>query len=87
MKALAKLANIVELIDLELTKNHVFGYGILRRKNLLNLVNNHEGNISELEVLLTFNQVLLGVNSLHSQNPQIIHKDLKIEKILRNEKL
>ncbi len=50
-------------------------------------MNNHEGNISELEVLLTFNQVLLGVNALHSQNPQITHKDLKIEKIFRNEKL
>ena len=50
-------------------------------------MNNHEGNISELEVLLIFNQVLLEVNAMHSQNPQIIHKDLKIEKIIRNEKL
>ena len=48
---------------------------------LLDLVNNHEGNIS----LLIFNQVLLGVNATHSQKPTIAHRDLKIENILKKE--
>ena len=50
---------------------------------LLDLVNNHEGNISEVEALLIFNQVLLGVNAKHSQKPPIVHRDLKIENILK----
>ena len=50
---------------------------------LLDFVNKHEGNISEVEALLIFNQILLGVNAMHSQKPPIAHRDLKIENILK----
>ena len=83
-KELSKFGNIVELVDFEFTENHAYVVmELCEEGTLLDLVNNHEGNISEAEALLIFNQVLLGVNAMHSQKPPIAHRDLKIENILK----
>ena len=86
-KELSKFGNIVELIDFEFTEKNVFiVMELCEEGTLLDFINNHEGNISEVEALLIFNQILLGVNAMHSQNPPIAHRDLKIENILKKKK-
>ena len=86
-KELSKYGNIVELIDFEMTEKHAYiVMEYCEEGTLLDFVNNHEGNISEVEALLIFNQILLGVNSMHSQKPPIAHRDLKIENILKQKK-
>ena len=83
-KELSKFSNIVELIDFDFSERHAYIImELCEEGTLLDFVNNHEGNISEVEALLIFNQVLLGVNAMHSQNPPIAHRDLKIENILK----
>ena len=58
-KELSKYENIVELRDFEFTENHTYVVmEYCEEGTLLDLVNNHEGNISEVEALLIFNQVL-----------------------------
>ena len=86
-KELSKYGNIVELIDFEFTEKHAYiVMEYCEEGTLLDFVNNHEGNISEVEALLIFNQILLGVNAMHSQKPPIAHRDLKIENILKKKK-
>ena len=86
-KELSKFGNIVELIDYEFTEKNVFVVmELCEEGTLLDFVNNHEGNISEVEALLIFNQILLGVNVMHSQKPPIAHRDLKIENILKKKR-
>ena len=86
-KELSKYGNIVELIDYEFTEKHAYVVmEYCEEGSLLDLVNNHEGNISEVEALLIFNQILLGVNAMHSQKPPIAHRDLKIENILKKKR-
>ena len=86
-KELSKYENIVELIDFEFTEKHAYVVmEYCEEGTLLDFVNNHEGNISEVEALLIFNQVLLGVNAMHSQKPPIAHRDLKIENILKKKR-
>ena len=83
-KELSKYGNIVELIDYEFSEHHAYVImELCEEGTLLDYVNNHEGNISEVEALLIFNQILLGVNAMHSQKPPIGHRDLKIENILK----
>jgi AP2-associated kinase len=83
-KELSKFSNIVELVDFIFTERHAYiVMEYCEEGTLLDFVNNHEGNISEVEALLIFNQVLLGVNAMHSQKPPIAHRDLKIENILK----
>ena len=86
-KELSKFSNIVELVDFLFTERHAYiVMEYCEEGTLLDFVNNHEGNISEVEALLIFNQVLLGVNAMHSQKPPIAHRDLKIENILKKKR-
>ena len=86
-KELSKFSNIVELIDFQFTERHAYiVMEYCEEGTLLDFVNNHEGNVSEVEALLIFNQVLLGVNAMHSQKPPIAHRDLKIENILKKKR-
>ncbi len=86
-KELSKFNNIVELVDFEITEKHVYiVMELCEEGTLLDFVNNHEGNISEVEALLIFNQILLGVNAMHCQKPPIAHRDLKIENILKKKR-
>ena len=86
-KELSKFSNIVELVDFIFTERHAYiVMEYCEEGTLLDFVNNHEGNISEVEALLIFNQVLLGVNAMHSQKPPIAHRDLKIENILKKKR-
>ena len=83
-KQLSKYQNIVELKDFQFTERSA--YLVMEycpEGTLLKFVNNHEGNISEMEAILIFNQILLGINAMHSQNPPIAHRDLKIENVLK----
>ena len=83
-KDLSKYSNIVELIDFQWGERHAYIImELCEEGTLLDYVNNYEGNIPELEALQIFNQILLGVNAMHSQNPPIAHRDLKIENILK----
>ena len=59
-KQLSKYQNIVELKDFQFTERSV--YLVMEycpEGTLLKFVNNHEGNISEMEAILIFNQILL----------------------------
>ena len=86
-KELSKYSNIVELIDFQWGEKHAYIImELCEEGTLLDYVNNYEGNIPELEALQIFNQILLGVNAMHSQNPPIAHRDLKIENILKKKK-
>ena len=86
-KELSKYGNIVELIDYTFSEHHAYIImELCEEGTLLDFVNNHEGNMSEVEALLIFNQILLGVNAMHSQKPPIAHRDLKIENILKKKK-
>jgi serine/threonine protein kinase len=86
-KELSKYSNIVELVDFLFTERHAYiVMEYCEEGTLLDFVNNHEGNISEVEALLIFNQILLGVNAMHSQKPPIAHRDLKIENILKKKR-
>ena len=86
-KELSKYSNIVELISFEITEKNVYiVMEYCEEGTLLDFVNNHEGNISEVEALMIFNQILLGVNAMHSQKPPIAHRDLKIENILKKKR-
>ena len=86
-KELSKYSNIVELIDFQWGEKHAYVImELCDEGTLLDYVNNYEGNIPELEALQIFNQILLGVNAMHSQNPPIAHRDLKIENILKKKR-
>ena len=86
-KELSKFANIVELIDFQWGQKHAYIImELCEEGTLLDYVNNYEGNIPELEALQIFSQILLGVNAMHSQNPPIAHRDLKIENILKKKR-
>ena len=86
-KELSKYSNIVELIDFQWGEKHAYIImELCEEGTLLDYVNNYEGNIPELEALQIFNQILLGVNAMHSQNPPIAHRDLKIENILKKKR-
>ena len=86
-KELSKFGNIVELIDFQWGEKHAYIImELCEEGTLLDYVNNYEGNIPEMEALLIFNQILLGVNSMHGQNPPIAHRDLKIENILKKKR-
>ena len=86
-KELSKFSNIVELIDFQWGEKHAYIImELCEEGTLLDYVNNYEGNIPELEALQIFNQILLGVNAMHSQNPPIAHRDLKIENILKKKR-
>ena len=86
-KELSKFSNIVELISFDITEKNVYiVMEYCEEGTLMDFVNNHEGNISEMEALMIFNQILLGVNAMHSQKPPIAHRDLKIENILKKKR-
>ena len=86
-KDLSKFSNIVELIDFQWGEKHAYIImELCEEGTLLDYVNNYEGNIPEMEALQIFNQILLGVNAMHSQNPPIAHRDLKIENILKKKR-
>ena len=86
-KELSKFSNIVELIDFQWGEKHAYIImELCEEGTLLDYVNNYEGNIPELEALQIFNQILLGVNAMHSQNPPIAHRDVKIENILKKKR-
>ena len=86
-KDLSKFSNIVELIDFQWGEKHAYIImELCEDGTLLDYVNNYEGNIPEMEALQIFNQILLGVNAMHSQNPPIAHRDLKIENILKKKR-
>ena len=86
-KDLSKFSNIVELVDFQWGEKHAYIImELCEEGTLLDYVNNYEGNIPEMEALQIFNQILLGVNAMHSQNPPIAHRDLKIENILKKKR-
>ena len=83
-KELSKFGNIVELKDFQWGEKHAYIImELCEEGTLLDYVNNYEGNIPEMEALQIFNQILFGVNAMHSQKPPIAHRDLKIENILK----
>ena len=86
-KELSKFGNIVELKDFQWGEKHAYIImELCEEGTLLDYVNNYEGNIPEMEALQIFNQILLGVNAMHSHNPPIAHRDLKIENILKKKR-
>ena len=86
-KELSKFGNIVELKDFQWGEKHAYIImELCEEGTLLDYVNNYEGNIPEMEALQIFNQILFGVNAMHSQKPPIAHRDLKIENILKKKR-
>ena len=50
---------------------------------LLDLINNRSDNIPENNILYIIKEIVNGINYMHSQNPPISHRDIKIENVLR----
>ncbi len=83
-KELSKYENIVEMKDFEFTQRNAYiVMELCTEGSLMDFVNNYEGLIPEEIALKIMNQILIGLYSMHSQNPPIAHRDLKIENILK----
>jgi serine/threonine protein kinase len=81
--------NIVSFIDYSYSRNSKEGFEMFiimeycSGGGLVDYLNTRLDNRpSESEVLLIFSDICLGVAHLHSMNPPIAHRDIKIENIL-----
>lgn len=76
--------NIVKLLDYEIGNECVYILmEICTEGSLLDYINNYNGNISEKEALYIIKEILNGLNNMHSSNPPISHRDIKLENVLK----
>jgi AP2-associated kinase len=76
--------NIVKLIEYEINDTCVYILmELCTEGTLLDLINNRTGAMSEPQALYIIKEVASGINHMHSQNPPITHRDIKIENVLK----
>ena len=51
--------------------------------SLLDFINNSEDNINEMTALKIIRDIANGLMGMHSKNPPIAHRDVKIENVLK----
>ena len=83
-KQITNCPNIVKLLDASETKTEVdILMELCTEGSLLDFINNSEGNISEITALKIIRDIASGLHGMHSQNPPIAHRDVKIENVLK----
>ena len=76
--------NIVKMIDLSITEKEVdILMELCTDGSLLDHINNYQGDIPEQEALKIIKDICSGLNTMHSKNPPIAHRDIKIENVLK----
>ena len=83
-KQITNCPNIVRILDASETKSEVdILMELCTEGSLLDFINNAEGNISETTALKIVRDIANGLMGMHSQNPPIAHRDIKIENVLK----
>ena len=83
-KQVSNSQNIVKLLDASQTKTEVdILMELCTEGSLLDFINNSEENISESTALKIIRDIANGLMAMHSQNPPIAHRDIKIENVLK----
>ena len=83
-KQISNCPNIVKMIDASENKKEVdILMELCTEGSLLDFINNSESNISETIALKIIRDIANGLIGMHSQNPPIAHRDVKIENVLR----
>ncbi len=76
--------NVVRILDFEIGRESVnILMELCTEGSLLDFINNYKGNISEREALSIIKHIANGLFGMHSQNPPISHRDIKIENVLK----
>ena len=82
----SKDKNIVRLYDYEITDKTVYIImELCEQGTLLQYIKQFKEPISETEALSILYQIISGIYKLHSQQPPIAHRDIKIENILKRD--
>ena len=83
-KQISNCPNIVKILDASETKTEVdILMELCTEGSLLDFINNSEDNISETTALKIIRDIANGLMGMHSQNPPIAHRDVKIENVLK----
>ena len=83
-KKVSQCPNIVKLLDVSETNSEVdILMELCTEGSLLDYINNSEDNIPENIALDIIKNIANGLEGMHSQNPPIAHRDVKIENVLR----
>ena len=83
-KQISNCPNIVKILDASETKTEVdILMELCTEGSLLDFINNSEGNINEATALKIVRDIATGLMGMHSQNPPIAHRDVKIENVLK----
>ena len=83
-KQISNCPNIVKILDASETKTEVdILMELCTEGSLLDFINNSEDNISEATALKIIRDIASGLMGMHSQNPPIAHRDVKIENVLK----
>ena len=83
-KQISNCPNIVKILDASETKTEVdILMELCTEGSLLDFINNSEDNISETTALKIIRDIASGLMGMHSQNPPIAHRDVKIENVLK----
>jgi AP2-associated kinase len=77
--------NIVKMVEYDFNETNVFILmEFCSEGTLLDFINNRqEKNMNENQALFIIQQVANGIYHMHSQNPPIAHRDIKIENVLK----
>ena len=83
--------NIVTFIDAGIHKTSEGNYLYILSEywdegHLLDLLESYNGALSENQILLAISHVVSGIRHMHSQNPPIAHRDIKVENVLLKNK-
>ena len=83
-KQISNCPNIVKLLDASETNTEVdILMELCSEGSLLDFINNSEDNINEMTALKIIRDIANGLMGMHSQNPPIAHRDVKIENVLK----
>ena len=83
-KQISNCQNIVKMLDASENKTEVdILMELCTEGSLLDFINNAEDNISEATALKIIRDIANGLMYMHSQNPPIAHRDVKIENVLK----
>ena len=83
-KQISNCQNIVRMLDAAENKTEVdILMELCTEGSLLDFINNSEDNISESTALKIIRDIANGLMHMHSQNPPIAHRDVKIENVLK----